>query len=264
MDEIAILCNDVSLAVADSIKDLVGTKKGGEVVGMGADGTPSKFIDIAAEDAALEILASSGIDMKIVTEEKGHLTFGDSPEFTLVLDPLDGTYNATRDVPFYSVSIAIGDVDLTDIRYAEVYNLANGTDFTAAKNKGAFYNNKKIQVSQAAKLDEFTVASYGYKDRSDVFNRLGRHVRRLRSFGSAALELSFVASGRLDAFVDLRSRLRIMDVAAGILIVNEAGGIVTDGRGQAPGGELNVTNRVDIVASNGVLHPVLEKTAVVL
>ena len=264
MDEIAILCNDVSLAVADSIKDLVGTKKGGEVVGMGADGTPSKFIDIAAEDAALEILASSGIDMKIVTEEKGHLTFGDSPEFTVVLDPLDGTYNATRDVPFYSVSIAIGDVDLTDIRYAEVYNLANGTDFTAAKNKGAFYNNKKIQVSQAAKLDEFTVASYGYKDKSDVFRRLGSHVRRLRSFGSAALELSFVASGRLDAFVDLRSRLRIMDVAAGILIVNEAGGIVTDGHGQAPGGELNVTNRVDIVASNGVLHPVLEKTAVVL
>ncbi len=231
---------------------------------MGADGTPSKFIDIAAEDAALEILASSGIDMKIVTEEKGLLNFGDAPEFTVVLDPLDGTYNAIHDVPFYSLSIAIGDADLADIRYAEVYNLANGTYFTAALDKGAFYNNREIQVSQAAELDEFTVASYGYKDRGDVFRRLGRHVRRLRSFGSAALELSYVASGRLDAFVDLRNRLRIMDVAAGILIVREAGGIVTDGHGQAPRGELNVTNRVDIVASNGILHNVLEKTAVVV
>ena len=233
-------------------------------MGMGADGTPSKFIDIAAEDAALEILVSSGIDMRIVTEEQGLLTFGNAPEFTVVLDPLDGTYNATHNIPFYSVSIAIGDSDLTDIRYAEVYNLANGMNFTAALDEGAFCNNRKIQVSQTAELDEFTVASYGYKDRRDVFRRLGSQVRRIRSFGSAALELSYVASGRLDAFVDLRSRLRIMDVAAGILIVREAGGTVTNGHGQVLNSELNVTNRVNIVASNGILHHVLEKTAVAI
>lgn len=260
MDEIAVLCDDVAAAVSDAIKGLVGTSQGDKVVGMGADGTPSKFIDIVAEDAALGILASSGIDMNIVTEEKGHLTYGEKPEFTVVLDPVDGTYNATHSIPFYSVSIAIGDRDLSDIRYAKVFNLANGTDFTAALGGGAFCNNREIQVSTVSNIEDFTVAAYGYRDGGDDFRRLARRVRRIRSLGSAALELCYVASGRFDAFIDLRNRLRIMDVAAGILIINEAGGTVTDKHGRSLTNELNVTGRANILASNGKAHAGLEKT----
>ena len=262
MDEIATLCDDVTFAISDAIKNLVDTPKGNRVVGMGADGTPSKLIDVVAEDAALEILASSGIDMKIVSEEKGHLTFGDHPEFTVVLDPLDGTYNATHGIPFFSVSIAVGNDDLSDIRYGKVFNLATGMDFTAAKGGGAFCNDEEIQVSPLNKLSEFTVVAYGYLDGEDTLKRLGRNVRRVRSFGSAALELCYVASARVDAFVDLRSRMRVTDLAAGILIIKEAGGVVTDGHDQPLSGELNVTSRVNIVASNGNAHTNLEKTIV--
>ena len=260
MNEIAVLCDDVAEAVAVAIKELVGTSKGDRVVGMGADGTPSKLIDIVAEDAALEILASSGIDMKVVSEEKGIFTYGEKPEFTLVLDPLDGTFNATHNIPFYSISIAIGNNNLSDIRYAKVFNLASGTDFTAALGNGAFCNGKEIHTSSVKQVPDFTVATYSYHDGWDVLKRLGRNVRRIRTLGSAALELCYVASGGLDAFVDTRNRLRIMDVAAGLLIVKEAGGKVTDGNGRAPCGELNVTDRVNIVASNGAIHNGLEKT----
>ncbi|MDF1556893.1 MAG: bifunctional fructose-bisphosphatase/inositol-phosphate phosphatase [ANME-2 cluster archaeon] len=260
MSEIAVLCDDVAEAVSRAVKDLVGTSRGDRVVGMGADGTPSKLIDIAAEDAALEILASSGIDMKVVSEEKGILTYGERPEFTVVLDPLDGTFNATHNIPFFSVSIAIGNNDLSDIRYAKVFNLASGMDFTASIGEGAQCNGQEIQVSQVSGVQDFTVATYAYHDGWDVLKRMGRHIRRIRTLGSAALELCLVASGGLDAFVDTRNRLRIMDVAAGILIVKEAGGIVTDGQGRGLFGELNVTDRVNVVASNGTVHTELEKT----
>jgi len=260
LTEIAVLCDDVADAVARATKELVGTQKGDRVVGMGADGTPSRFIDIVAEDAALEILASSGIDMKVVSEEKGIFTYGDRPEFTVVLDPLDGTFNATHNIPFYSVSIAIGNNDLSDIRYAKVYNLANDTDFTASLGEGALCNGQEIHTSSVNRLEDLTVAAYAYNDGWDVLKRLGRQVRRIRTLGSAALELCYVASGGFDAFVDTRDRLRIMDVAAGLLIVKEAGGRVTDGQGNLPIGELNVTDRVNIVASNGIVHTALEKT----
>ncbi len=260
MSEIAVLCDDVAEAVARATKEFVGTQKGGRVVGMGADGTPSKLIDVVAEDAALEILASSGIDMKVVSEEKGSFTYGDRPEFTVVLDPLDGTFNATHNIPFYSVSIAIGNNDLSDIKYAKVLILANGTDFTASLGKGALCNGQEIQTSSVNRMQDLTVATYTYHNGWDVLKRLGRQVRRIRTLGSVALELCYVASGRLDAFVDTRDRLRMMDVAAGLLIVKEAGGKVTDGQGNLPNGELNVIDRVNIVASNGIVHTALEKT----
>ena len=198
--------------------------------------------------------------MKIVTEEKGIITFGDNPEFTVVLDPLDGTYNATHNIPFYSVSIAIGNDEITDIKYAKVYNLSNRTDFTAELGKGAFYNNNEIRVSSTSEIEEFAIAAYGYSKGEDVFKRLARRVRRIRSLGSAALELCYVASGRFDAFIDLRNRLRPTDVAAGILIINEAGGIVTDGYGNPLCIKLDVISKVNLVSSNSLIHNTLEKT----
>ena len=74
---------------------------------MGADGTPTTEIDIAAEDAIMEVLKADGRSMKILSEELGELVIGKSPEFALVLDPLDGTYNASSGIPFYNVSIAV-------------------------------------------------------------------------------------------------------------------------------------------------------------
>jgi myo-inositol-1(or 4)-monophosphatase len=261
LEEIATLCDDVSLAVADAIKGLIGTPKGDQIIGIGADGTPSRLIDIAAEDTALEILSSSGIDMKIVSEEKGVLIFGDKPEFTVVLDPLDGTYNATHNIPFYCISIAIGDSELSDIRYAKVFNLVNRTDFTAVLGGGAYYNNnKEIQVSSTSRIEECSVAGYGYNNGEEVFKRLSRHVRRIRTLGSAALELCYVASGKFDAFIDLRNRLRTTDVAAGVLIINEAQGVVTDGYNQSLNVELDVISKVNLVASNRMIHTILEKT----
>ena len=77
---------------------------------MGADGTPTTRIDLAAEDAIVEVLKADGRSMRIISEEMGELILGDSPEFSIVLDPLDGTYNSSVGIPFYSVSIAVSSL----------------------------------------------------------------------------------------------------------------------------------------------------------
>ena len=114
---------------------------------MGADGTPTTRIDLAAEDAIVEVLKADGRSMRIISEELGELILGDSPEFSIVLDPLDGTYNSSVGIPFYSVSIAVASYDLSDLRFGYVSNLALCEEYYAEAGKGAYLNGKKIKTS---------------------------------------------------------------------------------------------------------------------
>ncbi|MGV8089915.1 MAG: bifunctional fructose-bisphosphatase/inositol-phosphate phosphatase, partial [Methanothrix sp.] len=93
------LCDDASRAVASSIRDMVGTASGGQMVNMGADGTPTKMIDRAAENAVLDVLQSSGMGFLVLSEERGEVRIGRKPEHFLHLDPLDGTFNAISGIP---------------------------------------------------------------------------------------------------------------------------------------------------------------------
>ncbi len=246
------LCNDVAEAIQEAVSGLVGKPEAGVILRIGADGTPTEKIDEVAENAALSVLEADGRSMRLVSEELGEKVIGSKPEFTFVLDPIDGTFNAVNNIPFFCVPVAIGSSDLSDIRYGYVRNLVNGDVYTAEKGKGAFLKTQRIHVSSLSEIPLLSVISYCHRPHAVAINN--HNVRRVRVFGCAALELCYIASGIFDAFIDMRSMLRVTDIAASKLIVEEAGGRVTDGKGKPLSTPLDVKQRLNMVASNGTVH----------
>jgi myo-inositol-1(or 4)-monophosphatase len=177
-----------------------------------------------------------------------------SPQGTnWIVDPVDGTTNYAKGYPFFAVSIAL-EVD-REIVLAVVYNPVLDECFSAEKGRGANLNGKPLKVSDVGELDHALVASgFPYDSWTNPVDNLagwGRLVKRalsVRCDGAASLELCHIAAGRLDAYWEID--LEIWDMAAGALIVREAGGAVTSVSGQ----ELNLQQR-DVLATNGRLHP---------
>ncbi len=253
------LCNEAAGAIEEAVSGLIGKPEAGVTLRIGADGTPTEKIDEIAENAALSVLEADGRSMRVVSEELGERIIGKKPEFTFVLDPIDGTFNAVNGIPFFCAPIAVAGSDLSDIRYGYIKNLVNKDIYTAEKGKGAYLNRRKLHVSSRSLLSEISVLSYSHRPHAVAINN--HNVRRVRVFGCAALELCYVASGVFDAFIDLRGMLRVTDIAAGKLVVEEAGGIVTDGKGQMLSTPLDVRQRVNLVASNGSVHDKLLELA---
>lgn len=251
------LCDSIAEAVYDSIKDMVGTPESGLMVKMGADGTPTKSIDRVAEDTILSRLKASGQGFKVLSEEIGEVQIGESPKYLIHLDPLDGTFNAINGIPFYAVSIYLS---AGDCHFGYIYNLAGGTKYYAEIGRGAYAEpGDRLSVSKTSSLKDFSISAYTLRPNTSRIVGIGDRVRRIRTLGSTSLEMALVASGRLDAFVDLRGMLRIVDVAAGKLILEEAGGIITDVEGKPL--ELNgdMWQRTDLIGSNGLHHAELLK-----
>ncbi|TGC07486.1 bifunctional fructose-bisphosphatase/inositol-phosphate phosphatase [Methanolobus halotolerans] len=248
------LSNRIADAVHEKIEHIVGTPGANEVVYMGADGTPTKMIDDIAEKTILDILSRERRSLRILSEECGERIIGDKPEFTIIIDPIDGTYNASFGIPFYSISLAITTKGPQEVFFGYVKNLATKDVFYAERGKGAYFNSRRIQTSNRLEINKLCISVYGYRPHIKETATLCRNVRRVRVLGSVALELCYVAAGKLDAFVDVRGSLRLTDVAAGKLIVEEAGGKVTDSSGATL--ELGdcILNKVYMVASNGHVH----------
>jgi myo-inositol-1(or 4)-monophosphatase len=249
------ICDSAAEAVSESIKKMVGDPASGTVMQMGADGTPTKSIDGKAEDAVIAVLERSGVSFAILSEEMGRKEIGDDPQYFLHLDPLDGTFNAICGIPFYSVSIYISGPSCS---FGYVFDLAHAVKFYAERGRGAWTEFGGIRyplaVSTTPTLRDFSVSAYTLRPNTGRIVGLGDVVRRIRTLGSTSLELCLVAAGRLDAFVDLRGGLRLVDVAAGSLIVQEAGGIVTDGRGEPISFNGDMWQKAEFLASNGIFH----------
>jgi len=254
------LCNDVTSEIKKAVSGLIGKPEAGITLRIGADGTPTDIIDEVAENAALSVLEDDGRSMLFVSEELGEKRIGGKPEFTFVLDPIDGTFNAVNNIPFFCVPIAIGKSDLSDLRYGFVRNLVNGDIYYAEKGEGAFLNNRKIRVSNVSEISKLSVLSYSHRPHAMAINN--HNVRRVRIYGSAGLELCYVASGIFDAFIDMRGMLRITDIAASKIILEEAGGTITDDKGEPLHTPLDVKERVNVIASNGCVHERLLETCV--
>jgi NAD+ kinase len=247
------VCNKASYAAEIAISSSIKSKKAGTIVCNGADGTPTKLIDKVSEDAILEVFKNVGVPFKIFSEEFGEKSFG-VPEFTVILDPIDGTYNAIFEIPFYSISIAICTPDLSHTYFGYVKNIANGNIYHAELGKGAYLNNIKIEPSKKTKIEDISISAYNYKGNFEFMIALCNKVRRIRTFGSIALELCFVASGKLDAFIDIRKSIRITDVAAGKLILEQSGGVVTDGLAKKLELKTDCPTASHLIASNGFIH----------
>jgi len=190
-------------------------------------------VDRAAEQAIVDILLKAYPDHAILAEESG--ASGDS-EYTWIIDPLDGTTNFIHGFPQYAVSIALRHRE--HVTQAVVYDPTRNELFTASRGRGAFLNERRIRVSKRSKLSECLIGT-GFPFRS--FEHLDEYVRMFRSVtehtagirrpGAAALDLAYVAAGRLDGFWEIG--LSPWDMAAGSLLILEAGGLVSDFKGEA-------------------------------
>ncbi len=249
------ICDLAAEAVSRSITKMVGDPDSGRVTQMGADGTPTKSIDGRAEEAVIGVLERSGIEFAILSEELGRKEIGKNPRYFLHLDPLDGTFNAIAGIPFYSVSIYISGATTS---FGYVFDLAHAVKFYAEKGRGAWTevdgNRSHLAVSTTPTLHSFSVSAYTLRPNTTRIVGLGDVVRRIRTLGSTSLELCLVGAGRLDAFVDLRGGLRLVDVAAGSLIVEEAGGMVTDDRGDRILFNGDMWQKAEFLATNGLFH----------
>ncbi|MBP1909007.1 bifunctional fructose-bisphosphatase/inositol-phosphate phosphatase [Methanolobus bombayensis] len=253
-DNFLVLGDKIAGAVHEAIKELVGSSDAGRILYTGADGTPTKLIDDAAEKAIFKVLSEEHSSFRIISEEAGEKIIGKSPDLTLIIDPIDGTYNASVNIPFYSLSLAITSADLNDIVFGYVQNLANGDTFYAEACKGAYFNGQELRPSDNTDVRKLCVSVYGYRNNMQAAANISTHVRRTRSLGSVALDLCYVAAGKIDAFADVRGTMRITDIAAGKLILEEAGGIVTNGNGESLKLEDQLLSRVCVIASNGLVH----------
>jgi len=219
--------------------------KWGNNIGIGADGTPTKYVDKIAEDIAVEFIKKSDLKVNLLSEESGFLDFGG--EYIFVLDPIDGTRNAYRGIPFFSVSLGIGKTHLSDIEYGIVKNIPTSDVFIAEKNHGAFFNNNPIGIPDLPPKDILSCLTLG-KNFDKVTLSLARK-NFVRSLGSASLEMCMVAIGALDYYIVGREFMRVTDIAASTLIVREAGGIVTNIRGEQLDIPLNLNERTSVIAT---------------
>lgn len=206
--------------------------------------------DIASEEAIIRTIQSVYPQHGIVAEESGAQP-GSGEERWLV-DPLDGTVNFAHQVPFFAVSIAFARGN--EVLAGVVLNPLSGELFSAQLGKGAFLNEERIAVGPQTRISESLLAtgfpyerSNGLEIMADRLLRCLKASRGVRRFGSAALDLCFVACGRFGGYWE--DRLQPWDTAAGALIVREAGGTTTDFACRPIG-----TDGREVLATNGRIH----------
>ncbi|HDQ16075.1 MAG TPA: inositol monophosphatase [Bacteroidetes bacterium] len=236
--------------VARKIKNASKTEfnKFGKNMGLGADGTVTKYVDKLAEETAINVIEKSKTKVNILSEEIGYID--NDSEYTFVLDPLDGTRNAYRGITFYSVSLAIGKSRISDVEYGIVKNIPTGDVFLAEKRHGAFMNGKRIGIPEIPDKEPLSSLALG-KNYDKTTLRLARK-DKVRSLGSSSLEMCMVAIGGLDYFVIGKEYLRVIDIAASTLILREAGGVVTNIFGEELDMPFDLNERTSVVAACSV------------
>lgn len=240
----------VSVAVHRVVRDASSSPHRADVVAMGADGSPTEELDRLAETEILKVLGAEGVDWDLVSEEIGHVSRGGTR--TLVVDPIDGSHNALRNQPFFTISLALGQQDLAGVDMGLVRHLHDGTTWWAARGAGAFRDGRPIHTRPWNAKTETIFANLG-KNATERSARLAGNARRVRSLGCASLELLMVAQGSADGYFfenATESRnLRTTDIAGAYRILMEAGGGLSDARGKPLDSfPLNLERRTSVFA----------------
>jgi len=233
-------------------RPLAGTARGRRPLGRGAAGDTTIYLDRALERIVVDEARKHG-NVQLISEELGVRDFG-KPEAALVVDPLDGSANAEFGIGFYAVSYALGPPEPTlgDIQLGYVRNLVSGEEYWAVKGKGAFRNGRRIWAQKDAGLRMLLLEmSPGPVRAFENARAIVEGAKKVRCLGSMALDMCLVASGAASALVDLRGGFaRPLDISAGKLILEEAGGVVTDGEGNAVDAlPIDMDTRTDILAA---------------
>ena len=203
---------------------------------------PSDFVtnsDLKTEKIIIEELSKARPDYSIISEETG-IKVNKDKKNTWVIDPIDGTVNFLHGIPHFSTSIALKNGN--EIISGLIFDPIKNEMFYADKNNGAYLNNKRIRVSKKINIEECLFATSGKNEKQIDFS--------YRKSGSAALDMAYVACGRYDGY--FQKNLNLWDIAAGIVIVEEAGGVLNEI-------DLSTINNVKIIASNNSINNKLVK-----
>ncbi|AGF75008.1 extragenic suppressor protein SuhB [Bartonella australis AUST/NH1] len=221
---------------------------------------PANYVsqaDRKAEKIILSELVKARPKFSFLTEESGEI-IGEDSQHRFIIDPLDGTTNFLHGIPFFAVSVALERQG--QIVAGVIYNPVADELFTAERGKGAFFNDRRCRVAARRKLIDcviVTEAPYlGHSNHGQYLIELRNimaEVAGVRCLGAAALDLAYVAAGRADGLWG--NDLQIWDMAAGILMLREAGGFVTDREGGN-----DIFGKKNIIAGNELIHAELRKT----
>ena len=204
--------------------------------------------DLKVEQSILETLKYYYPDVNYLTEESGHIK-GDGE--TIIIDPIDGTSNFIHGIPH--VAIVIAKVINNEITDGVVYNPILNEFYWASLGKGSWCNNKRLRVSKRHELTNCLVGTgipFGdrvYEKFYTDLDNLAKKTAGIRRLGSAALDLAYVSSGKIDGFWE--RDLNLWDICSGVLLVKEAGGRISE-----PNGNKWTTNSRDIIVSNSLIH----------
>jgi myo-inositol-1(or 4)-monophosphatase len=220
---------------------------------------PSNFVtaaDMRAEQILFDELAKARHGYCFLMEERG-LVEGPDKTHTWIVDPLDGTTNFLHGIPHFAISIALKRED--ELVAGLIYNPANGDIFTAERGKGAYLNDRRIRVAARSRLEDCVVVTgiphRGRPDHEGFLRQLTAimpAVSGVRRSGAASLDLAWVAAGRFDGYWE--QHIKPWDIAAGIVILREAGGFVSD----LSGGKAMLETG-GIIAGNEAVHRALLK-----
>lgn len=238
------VCRSAGAAAASALAAIPLADRGLRLQ-RGAGGDMTMALDRAAEDAILAALERSGRPLTAISEERGVVDLnGGGPPFAVV-DPVDGSLNAKRGLPFHAVSIAIASgMTVDDVGTGYVLDLGCGDEWHAERGGGAWLGGERLRVAATGRLEIVGVETA----RPELIAGVGGlESDRVRALGSVALSMCLVAAGRLDGMLSLRA-VRSVDVAAGVLIVCEAGGVVELPDVPAPAG-LGLEMRSRVVAA---------------
>jgi len=249
------LLETCSERIRKNVLEFFGSPEADVAFGVGAGGDAMKKIDLAAEEALNETLQDQGVSYTLISEETGVTKFGPQPsDYYLTFDPVDGTTNAIRGLPFMATSIAVSMTpSLQEVEVALVTDLFHGVTYTAQQGKGALRNKKRIKPSQTSSLEAAIVGvdftTFKIRELVTSLSSVLSKVRYPRHLGANALEVCYVADGTIDGFIDIRGKLRVTDMAAAYLILREAGGIMVTPEGEEMKVPLAPTQRVSFIAA---------------
>ncbi len=230
------LCRRAAHAARDAVNELGSTAERSVPHGEGQGGDTTLAVDRAAEDAVFSELVEFGVPLLAVSEERGEVPLNGGNEggsVRVVIDPVDGSMNAKRGLPFACVSIAVaGGPRMRDVEVGFVAELDPPRDWWAVRGDGAFLAAGRLEQLRPGPMEVLGLETARPALVAAAAEAIaGLEARRLRVLGSVAAAMCLVAAGRLDAMVTLRD-VRSVDVAAAQLIVKEAGGAVA-----LPGGD---------------------------
>ena len=194
--------------------------------------------DTKAEKVIINELTKSRKNYSIISEEDGSKVNEDKNN-VWIIDPIDGTTNFLHGIPHFAISIALKSYN--EIVSGVIYDPIKDEMFYAEKNNGAYFNNQRIKVSKKKNLENCLFATGSDNDEK---NKTKKNIK-IRNFGSAALDMAYVAAGRLDGFFE--KNLNIWDIAAGIIIIKEAGGIINDI-------DINKNKNIKVLASSSSIN----------